>query len=867
MSQSVLEAYHYGRNRISSVVGSPLRKAYSFVFPPLDGMVLEDGGGGGAVSMMQRRASEARRAALEHGVVGGGQSSRLPYSSSSSAGAGGVAAVDDELIEAWDSFSQSPWSFVTSRYTMALIIVAVITNRIQNICRPRGRASPLSISKRIALRLPSILLLLRSVFIITTIVADYFLSEKHPINLTFRRISTASWRDSWLADKPMEGWALDFFGSANRDAVIRARDATALWASFTSTSVAVITDCLIRNLDADREEPPSFNLVGFAFLLHFHTYSADAPANQHVYICVLLQLLHILLVTISKCRKRPLLPRLYISSFFGILALVHYGLTVPSGQYPFMEAFSRTPEIALIIVIALTVFLHALTMLLLEGRIEVDRLLFSRSNLPSLNEDWSVALFKLGTACMESTRLTGLDREVAPLVTFDEPYLELKQSGQIELVTRPQQRQRADHSTTSRTGLDGQDASASSGFDQEIKQIRFESSQNDRSLGHLGFARVRPAIQFIGSTTLVLRNLTLLILTKTCRILGLPDPGIPRFVFKTLRIVRLVWHGQNGEARRAERRRERERVVQQRLEAQLGPFQTHRDSSGTRQSSLPSAAPLRPSNSATTASTGAADASSSCPSIAFGSALDPTRRGPQQTLWTPSQAEDYDDIDDDEFDGESSGSLSEAEWDEEERNEMRFETEELQIDAAEMSGLLEDIKNFSEQNDEGQESTAMTLHVGSEGFNQLLLAHFARRSDEPPLTRSGYSSLLSHVIPESGSSRSTAVGDGSPDLHLARTIVERRGAQMSPASTAAAATGGSRNDLRRLCVVCCVEERNVICWPCRCLCLCMECREHLASRPPNRNQAPPPQQPRGQATHLCPTCRTPVLAFSRLYIP
>lgn len=52
-----------------------------------------------------------------------------------------------------------------------------------------------------------------------------------------------------------------------------------------------------------------------------------------------------------------------------------------------------------------------------------------------------------------------------------------------------------------------------------------------------------------------------------------------------------------------------------------------------------------------------------------------------------------------------------------------------------------------------------------------------------------------------------------------------------------------REEEKQMCIVCYVEPRAVVCWPCRCLCICDDCRSSLASLPLNQ--------------HLCPTCRTP----------
>ncbi|CUA70186.1 hypothetical protein RSOLAG22IIIB_00536 [Rhizoctonia solani] len=61
-------------------------------------------------------------------------------------------------------------------------------------------------------------------------------------------------------------------------------------------------------------------------------------------------------------------------------------------------------------------------------------------------------------------------------------------------------------------------------------------------------------------------------------------------------------------------------------------------------------------------------------------------------------------------------------------------------------------------------------------------------------------------------------------------------------------------DQRAACVICTVEPRSVICWPCRCLALCDECRGSLASR-------------MGAGKHQCPCCRRGVEGYSRIFIP
>ncbi|KAF7365409.1 RING-type domain-containing protein [Mycena venus] len=38
------------------------------------------------------------------------------------------------------------------------------------------------------------------------------------------------------------------------------------------------------------------------------------------------------------------------------------------------------------------------------------------------------------------------------------------------------------------------------------------------------------------------------------------------------------------------------------------------------------------------------------------------------------------------------------------------------------------------------------------------------------------------------------------------------------------------DELRRNCVICTCDPREIICWPCRCLSMCDGCREVLASK-------------------------------------
>ena len=61
----------------------------------------------------------------------------------------------------------------------------------------------------------------------------------------------------------------------------------------------------------------------------------------------------------------------------------------------------------------------------------------------------------------------------------------------------------------------------------------------------------------------------------------------------------------------------------------------------------------------------------------------------------------------------------------------------------------------------------------------------------------------------------------------------------------------SSSEMARLCVVCASEPRDIVLFPCRCLCLCDGCREEMGNRVYQR----------------CPTCRKQVDGYSKIYMP
>ncbi|CAD6921510.1 unnamed protein product, partial [Tilletia laevis] len=132
-------------------------------------------------------------------------------------------------------------------------------------------------------------------------------------------------------------------------------------------------------------------------------------------------------VSLWKSRPRSQLP---ITSIFGIASTIHHlhWRYIGNPTDP-LHIMNRFPDAILLAIILLTAFLHALTMAVTEGTIDTSRLFFNASNLPSLTEDYNLALFKLGTACLESTRLSGLSRELVNIRTPVGTWVEMDGAG------------------------------------------------------------------------------------------------------------------------------------------------------------------------------------------------------------------------------------------------------------------------------------------------------------------------------------------------------------------------------------------------------------------------------------------------------
>lgn len=759
-----------------------------------------------------------------------------------------------EEVESFEvvNFQDTPWGFIASRYALTLGVMAVVVNRISHICRPQGRPRPLSTHRRLAIQIPTLAFLTFSGSMLLLITLDSFAPGNKPVK--------AILSSAWLPHD-----VLTLLTSNQSEDAVRAANSSLLWRLFLSVCFAVISSTLLRTLEGhntivnpdDLGNSPTFNLVGFAVLLHLHASSFTFPPNKHVYLSILFQVCEVLGLQACTCWPTPPVSRLTLTTVVGITSTIHYLVATYSGDrgYPLLQSFSRAPDVAIIAVIALTLSLHALTALITGTALSFDRLLDPRS-MPNPSDDYSLALFKLGTACLNATRLSGLDSDLVDIRTSTEPWIEIEGA---EVRVRERDGSVAKIESASNTG-----------FYNEIRRVRTTKSDPQRQ-SYFNSPLWHQRWTFCSTLFSTIRGLSKAVLQRLVRILPFHIPALrlPQWAQDLPRRMRLLWHGTNGEAQR-QHRIEEERQRQKSRDRIAAADRARRDR-------LEGAGRALSASASTTAT------------AQNGNAIDLRKRAtsPQSFAPLPNswhryfQQEFADEGDDDE------------EWVEEAATHQQRERTTSPMPAGETAGYWQSLDNGARLiNDEGDvdddledsgdeamalgddeqadlsgELLALARRDFGEGtddtddadtYTRVLMAHMASGRNGI-LTRRGYQQIAN------------ANAQASDDAQLlAQVIRERRNVSDARSD----AVGSLERERMRLCVICYIEERTIICWPCKCLALCDGCREAMAARPPPRSAGDfgggdgGAGHRRGStSTHTCPTCRTPVIGFSRIFLP
>ena len=170
--------------------------------------------------------------------------------------------------------------------------------------------------------------------------------------------------------------------------------------------------------------------------------------------------------------------RLIPTTIIGVLSLIHFHLVVwwfPS-LYPLPNIVPNFVESFLLFVTCVTGALSALTQLLMTGSI-TKPLVGHAALMPKWHEDFSVVLFRLGTASLEATSVAGLGNEVGTVVQSpgdiaraplqpDDSTVEIARTGVVAIVP-------------------GKHARPHQGFANEIKNVRVAARHSEAWLDAL----------------------------------------------------------------------------------------------------------------------------------------------------------------------------------------------------------------------------------------------------------------------------------------------------------------------------------------------------------------------------------------------
>ncbi|CAG8481730.1 237_t:CDS:2 [Ambispora gerdemannii] len=281
-------------------------------------------------------------------------------------------------------FHPNLWNFIYSHYLYLAIFVNVLNNRINAIVAPRN-PRPLTFTTRLFLRLPCFFLMVKaSLVLISRIADDVSWFQKHVSNFIL-------------------SYSVDY------------TDHQALWLCLKALAAVYVMKAFHSSLE-NRNLPgreQATNLYEWALL--FHLYASPNLPNVDLIIIALLELLDAFALELLYLHSRGTQYRLIPTSIIGIIGIIHFAYALRfSTSYPLLQSVARFPELALICVIIMCAVLHGVAIVATGGNLRGRFFLDSRS-LPSLNQDYTMALYSIGMACVEATRTDGYRNELNPI--------------------------------------------------------------------------------------------------------------------------------------------------------------------------------------------------------------------------------------------------------------------------------------------------------------------------------------------------------------------------------------------------------------------------------------------------------------------
>ncbi|BGP34681.1 hypothetical protein JCM10296v2_006503 [Rhodotorula toruloides] len=826
--------------------------------------------------------------------VGGSAGSAAATAASGAAEGAGTAGAQG-AADAAPYVLPAPITFLTSPYLLVSIALGFFLHRVHHLVPPRDAISPtaaqrqgvrqrglervLSLPVQLGVRIPALLLVLRACVALALAIAVNkgwtdadWLGREDAVGMLSGTAKTCArmlvWSTAW-AGKGALGKLV-----SSGDAASAFEHSSLLWQTYVAVAVSMTCENFVRSLADDLPSPSHMNLLSFAFLLHINSYGTNGAGmsikgSTQTYLYLLICLLEILTLQASYAlpairlaysrqpitlqqRRRYLTARssrLAITAFysfvgqaFAMRAWAHLFGIVSAGNTEDVEEIiagpvwlNKLPEVVFEVVVGLSVALKLAAALIRGEELSFNNLVGQPATAPSPDEDYAIALVKYTTHILSSTRLSGLAYELSPLEVLplsisttlesigfiDPPPCDDLECPVHGPVNREKERKRRD--ARSETGevilrRNGEvvifDRVGTSGG-SIIKRRRVAGEGVER-----GFER------------------------EIGRVVVEPNRSelLPRFEYQEEidealdRDFEVEQDLVGGSRRIVWRRfwrvlfRVAFYVVYRALRAvKVGVAKV--TGWGRDEEAMQDGWRVQ-----------ARSRSRSCT---------PAPQGEED--------EDDEDYSPDESDEEEDSPVLLYDGTADAWEEMRS------VHSDEAEDEVDPMTLFSDLSADASHSS--TNAPTPQELAPYLLAHHLSGSSTP-LTRRRYRALLP------SSSASSSPGPSNSLAALSTAISQRRHeiVESAPHGDVERWMEEKREEWResrsRFCVVCTVEERTIVLWPCRCLCLCDSCRTTLSERSTiasldNADAA----GGTGRANALCPTCRTPVQGFSRIFVP
>ncbi|BGP42772.1 hypothetical protein JCM10449v2_006784 [Rhodotorula kratochvilovae] len=770
----------------------------------------------------------------------------------------------------------APITYLTSPYLFATLALAFFLHRIRHLVPPRQAFTTparthnagvrtamhrvLRPTVQVGLRAPGMLIMLRvavACLIAIALAHGRSVAWVFPVSAEGGHATLLGhacrgalrllvWSTAWAGT----GQVGSLLGATSAADLARAVDHDALlWSAFVAAALGLTCETFVRALADDTSNTQHLNLLSFSFLLHVHSSPARRAAGEdsaaegegawrpptNLYTFLVLLLLELVALQLSYCahfllspppspgrRTSPRKYRLPITAFFSLLQqffalrswAVVWGLVPTSAAQRAAEAeqfgtvwLNKVPEICFEVVVGASVAVKALAAVIRGEELSFENVVGHPAMSPTSEEDYPVALIKYSTHLLSTTRLSGLALELDPVQLL--PLALATHLEQLGLVDPPP-------CGDDRCELHG----------PALRAERERGRGEGVTLGRGGEVLFDAPVEGPAGLAREIRRVSV-----DASVHGEGAEG--------------EWAGGRSTGGLAHLEGERKSALWAfgGLVARVGLFVLWRAWRAARRAVRGAAASVgwRSEEWELERGWGAEE-----------------RRGSPE--WERREGGEDEDEDGEWVPRGEEGSESEwDEWDDE--------------DDVDVEGMLvrRAARSPSPSADAEDDDPPLALVAAAaaddaegEALAPYLVAHQLARASNGPLTRRRYRALLP----------SSSGGSPAPAAALSSAIAARRSevlASLPGAHPAAEELEERRAQWReeraRFCVVCTVEERCIVLWPCRCLCLCEGCRASLADRTTSGAGMDGAGGAGGGGGSLCPTCRSEVQGFSRIWVP